>query len=146
MRRALVLPVSAAVVGALLALGISALDRPHSSVHVIRAVEIGDIDMEVEAEIAEAMEQVERIEVRQEVRVDEEFLRQVRQKVRRELRAAMEAEELTEAERRQIREAMEQLEEQLPGMMGVAGLVEGLTREDGSAHKDGAAPEAPAGG
>ena len=145
MRRAFVLPVSAAVVGALLAIGVSAIDRSfdrsHDRVHVIRAVEQAelaavDIDLsEVEEQIAEAMERVEDIPIDTEIRVEKEVLREVKERLRSDLRFAAEAREMTEAEEEQLLEAMEQLEEQLPAMMGVAELVEGLTKDDGSAHK-----------
>ena len=147
MRRAFVLPVSAAVVGALLAIGVSAIDRSfdrsHDRVHVIRTVdevdfaEIDiDIDLsEVEEQIAEAMEMVEEIQIDTEVRVQKDMLREVREQLRTELRFNADAREMTEAEQERLREAMEQLEEELPAMMGIAELVEGLTREDGSAHK-----------
>jgi hypothetical protein len=145
MRRAFVLPVSAAVVGALLAIGVSAIDRSfdrsHDRVHVIRAVEHAelaelDIDLsEVEEQIAEAMEMVEDIQIDTEIRVEKEVLREVKERLRSDLRFAAEAREMTEAEEEQLREAMEQLEEQLPAMMGIAELVEGLTKDDGSAHK-----------
>lgn len=145
MRRAFVLPVSAAVVGALLAIGVSAIDRSfdrsHDRVHVIHAVEQAefaeiDIDLsEVEEQIAEAMELVEEIQIDTEVRVQKDMLREVREQLRTELRFNADAREMTEAEQERLREAMEQLEEELPAMEGIAELVEGLTREDGSAHK-----------
>jgi chromosome segregation ATPase len=145
MRRAFVLPVSAAVVGALLAIGVSAIDRSfdrsHDRVHVIRTVDevdFAEIDIdlsEVEEQIAEAMELVEEIQIDTEVRVQKDMLREVREQLRTELRFNADAREMTEAEQERLREAMEQLEEELPAMMGIAELVEGLTREDGSAHK-----------
>jgi hypothetical protein len=145
MRRALVLPVSAAVVGALLAIGVSALDRSvdrsHDRVHVIRSVdraELAEVEVdlsEVEKQIAEAMERVERIEVDTEIRLEGEFLREVGEKVRRELRASLVDEELTPTEQEQLLAALEQLEEQLPTMMGLPELVDGLTKDDGAAHE-----------
>lgn len=145
MRRPFVLPISAAVVGALLAIGVAALDRaddgPYARVHVVRTIDQADLDAvelefaAVEAEIAEAMEELGRVEIESEFRTQEALIREIREKVRVELKSALEAQELTEAERARVREAMEQLEEQLPAMTGVAELVDGLTREDGSAHR-----------
>lgn len=148
MRRAFALPVSAAVLGALLAIGVSALNkanhRDHARVHVIRDVQVSSpavVDMEVsvdmdavEADIAEAMEVLERVQIDAEGRLQGEFLTQLREQVRTELESAIEAEELTAAERERIQEAMEQLEAELPLLTGVSGIVDGITREDGAAH------------
>lgn len=142
MRRALVLPVSAAVVGALLAIGVSALDRASPSSGQFRVVvdrsELAEVEIdlsEVEDQIAEAMEAVERIEWETEVRIERDVLREVREQLRTELRSAVEARDLTESEQERVREAMERLEEQLPAMMELSELVDGVTKEDGSAHK-----------
>lgn len=145
MRRAFVLPVSAAVVGALLAIGVSAIDRSfdssHDRIHVIRTVDRTDsrevdIDLsEVEAQVAEAMKMVEEIQIDTEVRVQKDVLREVREQLRTELRFNAEAREMTEEEQERLHEAMEQLEEQLPAMEGIAEMVEGLTKEDGASHK-----------
>lgn len=145
MRRAFVLPVSAAVVGALLAVGVSAIDRSfdssHDRIHVVRTVDQADfaevdIDLsEVEEQIAEAMERVEEIQIDTQVRVQKEVVREVKEQLRSDVRFVMEAQEVTDDEQERLREAMQQLEEQLPAMMGISELVDGLTKEDGSPHK-----------
>ncbi len=137
MRRAFVLPVSAAVVGALLAIGVSAIDRSvdrsHVRIHEISAVErteLAEVEIDlsdVEEQIASAMASVGEIEIETDIRVEKEILREVREQLRAELGAVA---ELERDERMQ--EAMEQLEEQLEAQRE---LVEGLTSEDGSAHK-----------
>lgn len=145
MRRPFVLPISAAVVGALLAIGVSAIDRsldsPHDRTLGIRAVDqtdLADVDIdlsEVEAKVAEAMKMVEEIQIDTEVRVQKDVLREVREQLRTELQFNGEVRELTEDERERLHEAMEQLEEQLPAMDGIVEMVEGLTKEDGSSHR-----------
>jgi acyl-CoA reductase-like NAD-dependent aldehyde dehydrogenase len=137
MRRAFVLPVSAAVVGALLAIGVSAIDRSfdssHDRIHVIRTVdrvELSEVELglaDMEEQIAEAMEMVEEIEFESEIRVQRDVLREVREQLRSEIRAVAEV-ELREG----MEEAVEQLEETVEMQRD---LVEGLTKEDGSAHK-----------
>jgi hypothetical protein len=145
MRRAFVLPVSAAVIGALLAVGVAALDgafdRFHHRVQVVHVadhVDAGELEIdlsEVERQIADAMEMVEQVEIDTEIRFEKEILRDVREQLRGDLDFAVEARELSEAEEERLREALEQIEEQLPMAMGLSGIAEGITREDGAAHK-----------
>lgn len=155
MRRAFLMPVSAAVVGALLAVGVTALDRPHR--HEVRFVaqDLGElVDVREVREVERAVRRVER-EVRREV--ERNVLREVRsnipvtllddvkQDVISALREAAAEEELTAEEREKILQAIEEIESELPLELGLAGLLEGITREDGSAHRDVVdAPEAPA--
>jgi hypothetical protein len=143
MRRALVMPVSAAIVGALLAVGVTALDRPHNGhgtvrvltpapeAHVVRV----DVAEEIEREIADAFE------VRASLQGG--LLEKVLREVETELRIAVESEDLTPREREKLVEAMERLEAELPMELNLAELIEGITREDGSAHKDAVAADAP---
>jgi hypothetical protein len=147
MRRALVMPVSAAIVGALLAVGVTALDRPHNaheSVHVVRVapdvrVVRGDVAEEIEAEIEKEI--AEAFEVQASLRGG--LLEKVLREVESELRIAMESEDLTPREREKLQKAMERLDERLPMDLELAELIEGITKEDGSAHKDAVAADAP---
>ena len=150
MRRALVMPVSAAVVGALLAIGVTALDRPHGpyadayvlraapDVQTVREVRVDvaeEIEAEIEREIADAFEGQGRLRGA--------LLEKVLRQVETELRIAAESEDLTPREREKLQEAMERLDAQLPMDLNLAELIEGITKEDGSAHKDAVAADAP---
>ena len=160
MRRAFLMPVSAAVVGALLAVGVTALDRPHRSEvrfvaqdlgEVLDAREVRAVEGEVRA-VERAVRRVER-EVRREV--ERNVLREVRSNipvtllddVKQDVLSALEEaaaeEELTLEEREKILRAIEEIEAEFPVDLGLAGLLEGITREDGSAHKDAVAADAP---
>lgn len=124
MRRALILPVSAAVVGALLAIGVSVIDRSFDSseprVRVIRSADreqLAEFEVDltrVERQVAEAIERIG------EVRIDDDPRSESTIVV--DLRAV--------AGRERAQELLGQIEAELE-----ASRVEALTREDGSAHR-----------
>lgn len=108
MARPFVLPVTAAVVGALMAVGITALNKAGDRGHF--TVEVGDASVRAA-----------------EVRVEARIIRDVVDEVRREIRMAVEAErELTESERAKLRQAMKQLDATLAADLDLSGMLEGL--------------------
>lgn len=102
MKRTLVLPISAALLGSFLALGVFALKRAAVNAWEDQSFEVtvaGPQGIVVNADGA---------------RIQGEILREVLTQVREEIRVAVESErDLTEAERAEIQAAMERLESKL---------------------------------
>lgn len=128
MKRPLVLPVSAAVVGSLLAVGVFALTRQAKSFaeeqyfHAVEAAE----EVQVKVEGAEAAARSGRVVVGPgDIQVDGERLEQVMEDVRVQIRAAVESDgELTEADREKIREALRRIEARLPFTLDLDARIE----------------------
>lgn len=125
MKRALVLPVSAAVVGSLLAVGVFGLTRKAKSFaeeQYFYAVEVAE---EVEVKVNDAARSGRVVIGPDDIQVDGESLRQTMEDVRVQIRAAVESDrELTEADRQKIREALQRIEARLPFTLDLDARIE----------------------
>lgn len=124
MKRPFVLPVSAAVVGSLLAVGVFALTRKakdFAEEQYFYAVEVAE-EVQMKADAARSGRVVIGPD---DIQVDGESLRQTMEDVRVQIRAAVESDrELTEADREKIREALQRIEARLPFTLDLDARIE----------------------
>lgn len=111
MKRALILPVSAAALGVFMALGVFALKRA-----VVNAWDDQTFEVRIDGTRAVAVEAGE-------VRFREEVLRDVLETVSQEVREAVEADrDLTEAERAEVEAALARMEAKLGRLRALDGI------------------------
>jgi len=132
MKRALVLPVSAAALGIFMALGVFALKRA-----VVNAWEDQTFQVRIDGPRHVVVDGAE-------LRLQGETLREVLEQVSREVREAVEADrELTEAERAEVEAALQRMEAKLGRVRALDAITLPGSPEAPEAPEGAAAPEAP---
>lgn len=130
MKRPFILPVSAAVIGSLLAVGVFAGTRKARSLvqeqyfYAVEATEDVQVKMDG-ADVGVDLDGGQIVIGPDDIQVDGESLQQVMEDVRVQIRAAVESDrELTAADREKIREALQRIEAKLPFTLDLDARIE----------------------